>query len=128
MSLKKSNDYLKDIERNSLVILGTGIIVSFAIYGFWMAASVLIGGLLAVINFRLMKAGLDRMLYPGGKKRDGLLIFGFIGRLLLILLCLFAMIQTAKFNLIGALAGLAIIVAAGMFEAVSHLFKKQKSE
>ena len=70
-----------------------------------------------------MKAGIDRMLYPGGKKKDGLLIFGFIGRLLLILLCLFVMIQTAKFNLMGALAGLAIIVLAGMYEALRHFWK-----
>jgi len=126
--VKNSRDYLKEIERNSLIILGIGILVASVFYGFWMAASVLIGGLLAVVNFRLMKAALDRMLYPGGKKRDALLIFGFIGSLLLILLCLFAMIQTAKFNLIGALAGLAIIVLAGMYEAVRHLFKKQNSE
>jgi len=88
-----------------------------------MAVSILIGGVLAIVNFRLMKAGIDRMLYPGGKKKDGLLIFGFIGRLLLILLCLFVMIQTAKFNLMGALAGLAIIVLAGMYEALRHFWK-----
>ncbi len=121
-------DYLKDIEKNALIILGISLVSALALYGIWMAASVLIGGVLAFINFRLMKAGLDRMLYPGGKKRDGLLIFGYIGRLLLILLCLFAMIQTAKFNLIGALAGLAIIVIAGMYEAFRHLFIKQDSE
>lgn len=115
---------LKNIEKNALIILASGIATGFFFSGFWMAASILIGGLLALVNFRLMKSGIDRMLYPGGEKKDGLLIFGFIGRLLLILLCLFAMIQTAKFNLMGALAGLAIIIVAGMYEAFRHLWKR----
>ena len=114
----------KNIEKNALIILAGGIAAGFFFYGFWTAASILIGGLLALVNFRLMKSGIDRMLYPGGEKRDGLLIFGFIGRLILILFCLFAMIQTAKFNLMGALAGLAIIVIAGMYEAFRHLWKR----
>lgn len=114
----------KNIEKNALIILAGGLAAGFFFHGFWMAASILIGGLLALVNFRLMKSGIDRMLYPGGKKKDGLLIFGFIGRLLLILFCLFAMIQTAKFNLMGALAGLAIIVIAGMYEAFRHLWKR----
>ena len=126
--MTSSTDYLKDIEKNSLIILGLCIVIALIFYGIWMAASVLSGGLLALVNFRLMKAGLDRMLYPGGKKRDALLIFGFIGRLLLILLCLFAMIQTAKFNLLGALAGLAIIVIAGMYEAFRLLLIRQDSK
>ena len=119
-----STSDFKNIEKNALIILAVGITAGFILYGLWMAASVLIGGLLAIVNFRLMKSGIDRMLYPGGKKKDGILIFGFIGRLLLILLCLFAMIQTAKFNLMGALAGLAIIVLAGMYEAFRHLWKR----
>ena len=122
--MKSVSSDLKTIEKNALIILAAGIAAGFVFSGFWMASSILIGGLLALVNFRLMKAGIDRMIYPGGKKRDGLLIFGFIGRLLLILLCLFAMIQTAKFNLIGAVAGLAIIVVAGMCEAVRHLLKR----
>ena len=122
--MTSSSSYLKNIEKNALIILAAFVAAGFILFGFWMGLSVLIGGLLAVVNFRLMKSGIDRMLYPGGKKRDGLLIFGFIGRLLLILLCLFAMIQTEKFNLMGALTGLAIIVVAGMFEAFRHLWKR----
>ena len=122
--MSSSTSDFKNIEKNALIILAGGITGGLILYGFWMAASVLIGGLLAILNFRLMKSGIDRMLYPGEKKKDGLLIFGFIGRLLLILLCLFAMIQTAKFNLMGALAGLAIIVLAGMYEAFRHLWKR----
>lgn len=122
--MTSNSSYLKNIEKNALIILAAFVTAGFILYGFWMAISILIGGLLAVVNFRLMKSGIDRMLYPGGKKRDGLLIFGFIGRLLLILFCLFAMIQSEKFNLMGALAGLAIIVVAGMFEAFCHLWKK----
>ncbi len=122
--MSSSTSDFKNIEKNALIILAGGITAGFILYGLWMAASVLIGGLLAILNFRLMKSGIDRMLYPGGKKKDGILIFGFIGRLLLILLCLFAMIQTAKFNLMGALAGLAIIVLAGMYEAFRHLWKR----
>ena len=121
--MNKGSSDLIQIEKTAKVILAFGTLACLAA-GIWIAASFLIGGLLAIINFRLMKAGIDRMLYPGGKKKDGLLIFGFIGRLLLILLCLFAMIQTAKFNLMGTLAGLAIIVLAGIYEALRNLFSR----
>lgn len=122
--MKIKADDLYKIEINALIILAFITISGFLFFGFWMGVSVLIGGLLALINFRLMKAGIDRMLYPGGKKKDSLLIFGFIARLLLILLCLFAMIQSANFNLAGALAGLAIIIFAGIYEALRHLFTR----
>ena len=81
---------------------------------------------MADVNFALMKEAVDRVLV--GNKKDlskGVLITGFVGRILLILLGLFAMIHFSFFRLLAAVLGASIFVLAGFIEATVVLFRRQ---
>lgn len=88
-----------------------------------MALSVLIGGILSVINFHWLAAGVDRVLLGESKAGAPWLIAKYLGRLLLIFLAFFVIIQTSFLSVIGALLGLSVFVLAGMLEAVLMMFK-----
>ncbi|UCF37525.1 MAG: ATP synthase subunit I [Acidobacteriota bacterium] len=92
--------------------------VTLVLWGFGFAASVLIGGAFAIINFRWMKLGVDRMLGSGQSPATSSVMVKFLLRIVLILVGLFVMIHFSFFSLYGAVLGLSIFVLAGTIEAV----------
>jgi hypothetical protein len=105
-----------------LVVLVLGALL---VSGWPMALSIFLGGAVALVNFHWMRLAMDQVLLGRSEHSPGLLAAGFAGRLLLILGVLFAIIQLPFLSLFGALGGLAIFVAAGLFEAVLLLGRRQ---
>jgi hypothetical protein len=90
-----------------------------------MALSIALGGLVALVNFHWMRRAIDQALQGRSDQSATALAGGFVGRLLLILVLVFAIIQLPFLSLFGALWGLAIFVAAGLIEAVFLLGYRQ---
>jgi hypothetical protein len=117
-TLAQGSDPLRRFIRTAWVILA---ILCLGALLFWRpggAASVFIGGILALINFNWMKAGIDRALGRLNRPKTGWILIGYVGRFALILLGLFAIIHFSFLSLYGALLGLSIFVLAGIVEAI----------
>lgn len=111
------------VQRNALILLILFVTGGLIVSGWGMAASVSIGGVLSVLNFHWMVAGVDRVISRDSSKRAGWVILRYLARLLLIFITFFAIIHTSFLSLLGALFGLSVFVLAGMFEAVLLMFK-----
>ena len=121
-----NNSGLKRIQANAVRILIALVAAGFFYQGTGTAVSILIGGLLALLNHRWMVAGIDAMLgTPTPAKRKQAML-KYLLRLLLILSTLFAMIHFSFLSLLGGIAGLAILVLAGMLEALIQLIEQLK--
>ena len=114
---------MKRIYRNALVILALMVPAAGIGFGFRMALSVLIGGLLTVINFHWMSAGVDALFKQAESARVTVTVVKYLARLLLIFLAFFAIIHSSFLSVLGALAGLSVFVLAGMLEAVLLLIR-----
>jgi len=114
---------MKRIYRNALVILALMVPASALAFGFPMAVSVLIGGLLAVINFHWMSAGVDALFRRAESAAVTATVVKYIARLLLIFAAFFAIIHSSFLSVLGALAGVSVFVLAGMLEAVLLLIR-----
>jgi hypothetical protein len=110
--------------RRALWCLAVLILAGGAVWGWTMALSIALGGGIALLNFLLMKAGIGRVLEGAGGRSSAWILVGFIGRLLLILVGLFAIIHISFLSLYGALGGLSIFVLAGLLEAFKLLMRK----
>ena len=117
---------LKRVQANTVWILIVLVLIGFFYQGPGTALSILIGGLLALLNHRWMVAGIDTMLgtpTPAGRKQA---MLKYLLRLLLILGTLFAMINFSFLSLLGGIVGLSIFVLAGMLEALIQLIEQLK--
>lgn len=101
------------------------VIVGCLVFGWQTGISIALGGLLAWVNFRWMESGVDRILFGKGEAETGWTAVKFLGRLVLMLLGLFAMIQASFLSAGGVLAGLSIFVLSGMLEALLILFESK---
>lgn len=119
-------DAIQRLGRNALRILCLLIVGAWLFWGWGEALSVTAGGLLAYLNFSWLTAAVDRVLGLETGRKAALVLAGFVGRLLLILGGLFAIIHFSFMSLYGALLGLSIFVLAGILEAI-FLFVKRTS-
>ena len=115
---------IEGLFRRGLWILGVMTVASQLFWGWRMAVSVLFGGGLACLNFHWLKLAVDGVLTGKSEHSPTVLVMGFLGRLLLILVGLFAIIQLSFLSLYGALGGMAIFVVAGFLEAILLLVRK----
>ncbi len=111
------------VQRNAWILLTLFAAGGLILSGWKVAASVSIGGILSVLNFHWMVAGVDRVIDRDSSKGAGWVILQYAARLLLIFITFFAIIQASFLSLLGALLGLSVFVLAGMFEAFLVLFK-----
>ena len=116
---------MKRIVRNAYLLWAGLTSAGLLGWGWEVALSVAIGGGMATLNFHWLAKGVDGVLGTLGSTRQArLAILKYVGRLLLILVGVFAMIRLSFFSLWGLLTGLAIFVVAGMLEAVLLLFEE----
>lgn len=116
---------MKRIRRNALIILAVLLPAAAVGFDYRMALSVLAGGVLAVVNFHWMSAGVDALFKHAEARRLGPTVVKYLGRLLLILVAFFAIIHSSFLSLLGATVGFSIYVLAGMLEAVLLLMKPE---
>ncbi len=118
--------HLKRLHSNAVWILILLVAAGFFYRGPGVAVSILIGGLLALLNHYWMVAGVNVLLGTPTPSGRSLSMLKYVLRLLLILGTLFAMIHFSFFSLVGAIAGLSILVLAGMLEALIQLVEQLK--
>ncbi|MFB3903638.1 MAG: ATP synthase subunit I [Acidobacteriota bacterium] len=116
---------MKRIYRNAMLILVLMVPAATAAFGASMGLSVLIGGLLAVVNFHWMSAGVDALLKRAATASVRATVAKYLARLVLIFLTLFAIIHSSFLSVLGAVAGLSVFVIAGMLEAVLLLIRPE---
>ena len=121
-----NNPGLKRIQTNAVWILIVLVVAGFFYQGPGTAVSILIGGLLALLNHSWMVAGIDAMLGTPTPARRKQAMLKYLLRLLLILGTLFAMIHFSFLSLFGGLLGLSILVLAGMLEALIQVIEQLK--
>ncbi len=109
---------------NAVWILAVLVVAGFLHRGPGVSVSILIGGLLALLNHHWMVAGIDAVLGTPTSQKRGLAMLKYVLRLILILGTLFAMIHFSFLSLLGAIVGLSILVLAGMLEALIRLVKE----
>jgi len=108
-------------------------IAVLCVIGYWMLLrtwvapiSVVLGALLAWLNFRWLSAGIDGILYSANSRRIKYLIAKFLLRLVLILVVLCVIIRVSLSATGGVLLGLSVYILAIMAEAISSLFQTAK--
>jgi len=121
-----NNPGLKRVQANAVLILIVLALAGFSRQGTGLAVSILIGGLLALLNHHWMVAGIDAVLGTPTPARRKQAILKYLLRMLLILGTLFAMIHFSFLSLLGGIAGLSIVVLAGMLEALIQLVEQLK--
>ncbi len=121
-----NNPGLKRVQANAVLILIVLALAGFSHQGTGLAVSILIGGLLALLNHHWMVAGIDAVLGTPTPARRKQAILKYLLRMLLILGTLFAMIHFSFLSLLGGIAGLSIVVLAGMLEALIQLVEQLK--
>lgn len=113
---------MQRISRNALWILLILTAAATAFFGWFEGLSVAAGGAVARLNFHWMSADIGRILSVSEANEQGRQrppsIGRYVGRLLLILAFLFAIIHFSFLSLIGAFAGLSIYVLSGLLEAI----------
>lgn len=129
--MDEDSRYLARMTRNAVAIL---LLMTLGAAFFWNwggALSITIGGLIALLNLRFLSRAVDEILRTGleasGQIHTGRFMARFLGRLLLILIGLFAMIYLSFLSLLGALMGLSIFVLAGFLEAILVVVRKRKT-
>ncbi|HEY3132243.1 MAG TPA: ATP synthase subunit I [Acidobacteriota bacterium] len=93
----------------------------------WVAPlSVVLGALLAWLNFRWLSTAIEGVLRPANSRRIKYLIAKFLLRLVLILIVLCVIIRVSLSATGGVLLGLSVYILAIMAEAISSLFQAAK--
>jgi len=121
-SARKFN--IEELKRRALFLLVAAVLVGGMVYGWGTGVSILLGGGLAWVNFRLKCQVVNALLGAGTVRNPTSLAMGFGAGLLLIFLGLFAIIHLSFLSLLGALVGLSIFVLAGLAEAVLMLVRR----
>lgn len=114
---------LDRINRNALCLLAALTLGATVGLGWETGVSVAFGGLLAWVNFRWLRRGVDAALGKSAVPGSKAVVAGFLGRFVLILGGLFVMIRFSFFSLLGAVLGLSVYVLAGVLEALLLLRK-----
>lgn len=121
-------DSEKRIHRMALWMGILLVIGSFIVSRNWMATvSVLIGTLLAWVNFRWLSAGVTAVVFQARHKKIRYLIAKFFMRVALIMLVLYVMIRTSPAAVLGFLTGLSVYILAVMAEAILSMFSLPKT-
>ncbi len=118
---------LNSIERRLLLIGGClisiGSVVTGLIYGFQYGLSFLAGGVLSAVNLAWLRHTIHSALRRPERNKFRA-VSGFILRLLLIPLCLYAIIRLLFMGIIAAIAGFAVFSSCILIEGVLEAFRK----
>jgi hypothetical protein len=120
---------IRRIGRSSVLICLAATTLAFMLFGRWMAAAVLGGGLLIGISFYTIGSGVSAIVAAasGGvssRKTVGLALLKLVLRYALLGFLAYVMIARLRMHPIGLLVGASSVPAAAFVEAVRLLAKK----
>jgi hypothetical protein len=108
------------------VLVAIGGLFTALVFGPRYGASFIAGGLLSAANLALLRRTVNLALLRAPHRSSWRIICGYILRLLLIPLCLYAMMRLLFLGIIAAIAGFAVFSCSVFIEGVSEAFKKQR--
>jgi hypothetical protein len=103
-----------------------GTVVCAFVFGFRIGASFLAGSLLGALSLAWLRWTVTRIVFTDPRGSVNRVIVGFILRLLLIPLCLYAMIRFLLAGVVAAVAGFALFICGIFIEGVYEALKKPK--
>ena len=106
-------------------LVGLGSILTILAFGLQYGVSFLAGGLLAAINLAMLRSTINYALRRSRISKVRITA-GYILRLLLIPLCLYAIMRLFFFGIIAATAGFAVFSCGIFIEGVFEAFKSPK--
>lgn len=106
-------------------LVGIGSILTSLAFGFRYGASFLAGGMLAAVNMAMLRSTINYALRRSRISKFRITA-GYIVRLLLIPLCLYAIMRLFFFGIIAATAGFATFSCGIFVEGVFEAFKSTK--
>ncbi len=115
------------VERRLILIvawlLSAGCIATWIVFDLVQATSFLCGGVLAVASMLWLRGGMNTVVLSDRKTSKRSVLAGFVLRLMLIPICLYAMIRFLFLGLAAAVAGFAVchcsVLIEGILEAIS---------
>jgi hypothetical protein len=109
--------------RISIILLLAGAAVAWLFFGLIQAVSFLAGGILAALNLLWLYRSVQAMFSRDPKQLRTRVLAGFLARLLLIPLCLYAMIRFLFLSLPAAVAGFAVFHCSVFIEGIIEAFE-----
>ncbi len=124
-------DPVRELERRLLIIgawlVSGGSLATWAIWGFGPGLSFVAGGVLGGVSLTWLRRGLGTLFARDQKTTKRMVLAGFLLRVLLIPLCLYAMIRFLFLSVPAAVAGFAVlhfsVLVEGILEAFSNSSK-----
>ena len=99
-----------------------GALLAWPIFGARLGASFLMGGVLAGISMAWLRHTVNSIVLYDRRRSVTRVVGGFILRLMLIPLCLYAMIRFLYVGVIAAVAGFAVFVCSVFVEGILEAF------
>lgn len=117
---------MTSLYRTALILLALFSAAGAAAAGWRGGLSVFVGGLLSLLNARWMASGIDLVTGKEGHRHVSAVMVRFVGRLVLILGVLFAIIQTSFLSLLGFIAGFSVAMLAALIEEFRRIVWKSR--
>jgi len=119
--------------RHTMLILGAiAMLVAWSIWGWRIAAGVLLGGVVSYVNFHWLERALDslaeRITAAGSKVSSSGTVFRFLLRYVFIGIGAYAIFKGSAAGLYGFLGGLSLTVAAILCEAAYEMYVALRSK
>ena len=104
-------------------MIAAGTVITLLIFGLKYGVSFLLGGLLSAINLKLLVRTVNAALARSNRISGFRITAGYILRLLLIPLCLYAIMHFFFFGIIAATAGFVVFSSSILIEGIFEGFK-----
>jgi hypothetical protein len=116
------------IFRIGALMIVAGSLLSSLIFGARHGISFLAGGLLAAISMAWLRHTVNAIVYSDRQRSITRVVGGFVLRLLLIPLCLYAMMRFLYMGIIAAVAGFAVFNCSIFVEGLYEAFRSSKDD
>ncbi|MDH4232037.1 MAG: ATP synthase subunit I [Nitrospirota bacterium] len=119
-------ELIQKIHRNSLILLFPLAAASAFIEWRQLPLSILMGGVLGILNIRALAWGVQGVL--GSQKSSTKMLFFSQFRLVMLFLILAALVYLKVVNIFGILAGLTVVFSMVVIEGLRHAKKSGKDQ
>ncbi|RPI33612.1 MAG: hypothetical protein EHM54_10565 [Nitrospiraceae bacterium] len=119
-------DLIRKIHRNSLIVLFPLAAASAFIEWKQLPLSILMGGVLAIMNIRALAWGVEGIL--GSHRAGAKMLFFSQFRLVMFFLILAALVYLKVVNIFGILAGITVVFSMVVIEGLKHSKEPAKNQ
>lgn len=117
-----TTDIEKRIYKNGLYLIALFSALALVFFPWKISLSILVGGLLAVLNFHWLKQGIDVAIFQEKRTAIKGILFKYVLRLVLILSILYGSIYISL-NVLAVLLGLGVFIIGTLIEGIYQVIK-----